>query len=123
MTNRFFHGTRAELTPGDVLSPLAGAAHVFLTLTLNLDEAIWSAELAEGDSTPKVYVADPLGSDERAAAQSTSSSRRAPSRTIPTSPTRSSAGIPPSRSDHATRCASRARSWTGKATRRKRSRR
>ena len=69
MTNRFFHGTRAELTPGDVLSPLAGAAHVFLTLTLNLDEAIWSAELAEGDSTPRVYVVDPLGSVERAADQ------------------------------------------------------
>ena len=69
MRNRFFHGTRAELTPGDVLSPLAGAAHVFLTLTLNLDEAIWSAELAEGDSTPRVYVVDPLGSVERAADQ------------------------------------------------------
>ena len=67
MTNRFFHGTRAELTPGDLLSPLAGAAHVFLTL--NVDEAVWSAELADGDSAPRVYVVDPLGSVERAADQ------------------------------------------------------
>ena len=67
MMNRFFHGTRAELTPGDLLSPLAGAAHVFLTL--DLDEAIWSAELADGDSTPRVYLVDPLGSVERATDQ------------------------------------------------------
>jgi len=65
MTNRFFHGTRAEMTSGDLLSPLAGAAHLFLTL--NLDEAIWSAELADGDSAPRVYLVDPLGSVERAA--------------------------------------------------------
>ena len=76
MTNRFFHGTRIELTRGDLIAaaPLPGAAggdrasaRVFLTPTL--DEAIWSAELADGDSAARVYVVETLGSVERAADQ------------------------------------------------------
>src|SRR5437763_984987 len=66
MTNRFFHGTRAELTRGDLIAP-AATAHVFLSLIL--DEAVWSAELADGDSVPRVYFVEPLGSVERAADQ------------------------------------------------------
>jgi rifampin ADP-ribosylating transferase len=68
MTNRFFHGTRAELTRGDLIAPAPlTIAHVFLSLTL--DEAIWSAELADGDSAPRVYFVEPLGPVERAADQ------------------------------------------------------
>ncbi len=68
MTNRHYHGTRAELTLGDLIAPAApsvadggdlASAHVLLTP--NLDEAIWSAELASGDAPPKVYVVEPLG--------------------------------------------------------------
>ncbi len=66
MTNRFFHGTRAELTGGDLIAPAAGA-QVFLSLTL--DEAIWSAELADGDSASRVCFVEPLGPVERAADQ------------------------------------------------------
>lgn len=76
MTSRFFHGTRAELARGDLIGPApqlraAGrdqtSAFVFLSRTL--DEAIWSAELADGDSGPRVYCVEPLGSVERAANQ------------------------------------------------------
>ena len=62
--NRYFHGTRAELTPGDLIRPPAGSP-VFLTP--DLDEAIWSAELAEGEVAPRVFVVEPLAAVEPAA--------------------------------------------------------
>jgi hypothetical protein len=34
MRNRFFHGTRAELTCGDLIGPVGGA-HVFLSISLD----------------------------------------------------------------------------------------
>lgn len=68
MTDRFYHGTRAELAPGDLIAPApVSSAHVFLTL--NLDEAIWAAELAAGDSPARVYIVEPLAAVERAADQ------------------------------------------------------
>ena len=68
MTNRYYHGTRTELTLRDLIAPAVpspdddhapASAHVLLTP--NLDEAIWSAELAAGDAPPRVYVVEPLG--------------------------------------------------------------
>jgi hypothetical protein len=65
MTNRYYHGARAELTLRDLIAPSAAkardpsSAHVLLTP--NLDEAIWSAELAAGDAPARVYVVEPLG--------------------------------------------------------------
>jgi len=65
---RFYHGTRVALCAGDLVAPVsasgardaaAEAAHVFLTPTL--DEAIWSAELADGEAPPRVFVVQPLG--------------------------------------------------------------
>ncbi len=65
---RFYHGARAALRPGDLIEPGhpadAGerdgmAAHVYLTR--NLDEAIWDAELAVGESPGRVYVVEPIG--------------------------------------------------------------
>jgi hypothetical protein len=53
---RFYHGTRAELRPGDMIEPGnppdsgdrdGMTIHVYLTP--NLDEAIWDAELAVGE--------------------------------------------------------------------------
>jgi rifampin ADP-ribosylating transferase len=55
--NRYYHGTRSELTLRDLINP-SGAQ---VLLTPNLDEAIWSAELAPGDAPPRVYVVEPLG--------------------------------------------------------------
>ena len=54
---RYYHGTRAELALRAVIAP----ASVHVLLTTNLDEAIWSAELAAGDEPPRVYVVEPLG--------------------------------------------------------------
>ena len=56
----FFHGTRSALTQGDLLAP-AGTADAHVLLTTKLDEAIWSAELAEGEGAPRVYVVEALG--------------------------------------------------------------
>lgn len=64
---RFYHGTRADLRPGDLIS--AGynsnygarkqASWVYLTGTL--DAAIWGAELAGGEGRERIYVVEPTG--------------------------------------------------------------
>jgi rifampin ADP-ribosylating transferase len=59
VTERFFHGTRAELRPGDRIAPSDPPGHVFLAS--DLDEAIWDAELAAGDGPARVYVVEPSG--------------------------------------------------------------
>lgn len=65
---RYWHGTREDLRPGDLIRPglavpgdggTGAVAHVMLTLTL--DEAIWSAELASGEGASRVYTVRPLG--------------------------------------------------------------
>lgn len=56
-TKQFYHGTRVQLRPGDLIEP--GAAHAYLTD--KLDEAIWEAEIGAGDGSPKVYVVEPTG--------------------------------------------------------------
>jgi truncated hemoglobin YjbI len=56
--NRFYHGTRAALRAGDLIEPRK-SSHVYLTP--KLDEAIWEAELADGDGPGRVYVVDPIG--------------------------------------------------------------
>jgi len=66
---RFFHGTKASLTPGDVIEPgytsnysERKAGYVYLTGTL--DAAIWGAELAIGDGPGRIYIVEPTGSIE-----------------------------------------------------------
>src|SRR5262249_42480622 len=64
---RFYHGTRADLKPGDLIA--AGyrsnygarkqASWVYLTGTL--DAAIWGAELAVGDGRDRIHVVEPTG--------------------------------------------------------------
>lgn len=67
-TKPFYHGTRAELKPGDLIRPADSpdvhaqdgtGAHVFLTAVL--DEAIWDAELAAGEGPGRVYTVEPSG--------------------------------------------------------------
>jgi hypothetical protein len=63
----FYHGTRADLRPGDLIE--AGynsnygarkrASWVYLTGTL--DAAIWGAELATGGGPERIYVVEPTG--------------------------------------------------------------
>ena len=63
----FFHGAKADLKPGDLIT--AGyasnfgkgklAAYVYLTATL--DAATWGAELALGDGPGRIYIVEPTG--------------------------------------------------------------
>lgn len=63
----FFHGTKADLKPGDLLEPgytsnfgeRREANYVYLTATL--DAAVWGAELAVGDGSGRIYRVEPTG--------------------------------------------------------------
>ena len=66
----FFHGTRADLRPGDLLQPgrrsnygsRRPANHTYVTATDN--GAPLAAALAVGDGPPRVYLVEPLGTLE-----------------------------------------------------------
>ena len=63
-----YHGTRADLTPGDMIKPghtanfgsVARAAN-FVYMTRTLDAATWGAELAVGVGAGRIYVVEPTG--------------------------------------------------------------
>jgi rifampin ADP-ribosylating transferase len=63
----FYHGTKADLKPGDLLEPgyssnygeRKKANYVYLTATL--DAAVWGAELAVGDGPGRIYRVEPTG--------------------------------------------------------------
>lgn len=63
----FYHGTRADLKPGDLIEPgfhsnygkRKKASFVYLTATL--DAAIWGAELALGEGPGRIYIVEPTG--------------------------------------------------------------
>ena len=63
----FYHGTKANLLPGDLISPGFQSnygqrkAAVFVYLTATLDAAIWGAELAVGEGRGHIYVVEPTG--------------------------------------------------------------
>ena len=63
----FFHGTKAELHPGDLLRPGResnfGDRDVanFVYMAATMDAAIWGAELAVGDGPGRVYRVVPTG--------------------------------------------------------------
>jgi rifampin ADP-ribosylating transferase len=66
----FYHGTKADLRPGDLLEPghrsnygTRKAAN-FVYLTATLEAAIWGAELAVGDGPGRIYRVEPTGSIE-----------------------------------------------------------
>ena len=64
---RYYHGTRAELEPGDLIEPgyrsnfgsRRKAIHVYLTATV--DAAVWGAELAVGEGPGRIYIVEPTG--------------------------------------------------------------
>lgn len=66
----FFHGTKADLRVGDLLTPGFPSnyrpevvmKHVYFTALP--DGAGLAAELAPGDATPRVYVVEPTGAFE-----------------------------------------------------------
>ena len=65
-----YHGTRADLKPGDLIAPgfasnfgtRKTANHVYLTATL--DAATWGAELAQGEGRGRIYIVEPTGAIE-----------------------------------------------------------
>ena len=68
----FYHGTKADLKPGDLLKPNYAsnygtrdkANYVYLSATL--DAATWGAELAIGEEPGRIYRVDPTGPIEDA---------------------------------------------------------
>ena len=63
----FFHGTRADLRPGDLIvvghqSNFTGAKPLsWVYFAATLDAAIWGAELALGSGPERIYVVEPTG--------------------------------------------------------------
>ena len=63
----FFHGTRADLKPGDMIAvgyqsnftDVKPLSWVYFAATL--DAAIWGAELAAGGGRQRIYVVEPTG--------------------------------------------------------------
>lgn len=66
-SQRFYHGTRADLKPGNLIEPgytsnygkRKKATYVYLTATL--DAATWGAELALGEGPGRIYIVEPTG--------------------------------------------------------------
>lgn len=66
-SQRFYHGTKANLKQGDLIEPgfnsnygkRKKAAYVYLTATL--DAAVWGAELALGEGPGRIYIVEPTG--------------------------------------------------------------
>jgi rifampin ADP-ribosylating transferase len=66
----FLHGTKAVLSPGDLLVPgrrsnydeARRSNHVYVTQTL--DAAVWGAELATGEGPGRIYLVEPEGALE-----------------------------------------------------------
>lgn len=66
-SERFYHGTKADLRQGDLIVPgfnsnygkRKKASYVYLTATL--DAAIWGAELAIGEGPGRIYIVEPTG--------------------------------------------------------------
>lgn len=66
----FYHGTKACLTPGDLLEPGFNSNYGnrkkanFIYFTATMDAAIWGAELAVGDQRGRIYQVEPTGDFE-----------------------------------------------------------
>jgi Rifampin ADP-ribosyl transferase len=65
----FYHGTRADLAVGDLLSPGFGSnyrertlSHIYFSAAL--ESAIWGCELAAGEGRERIYIVEPTGDFE-----------------------------------------------------------
>ena len=62
----YYHGTRADLKPGDLLAPGFASNHAeralsWIYFSSALDSAIWGCELAKGVGRERIYVVEPTG--------------------------------------------------------------
>jgi hypothetical protein len=66
-SQRFYHGTRADLKPGDLVEAGRTSNYgrrnktTYVYLTGTLDAAVWGAELALGEGPGRIYVVEPTG--------------------------------------------------------------
>jgi rifampin ADP-ribosyltransferase len=66
-SQRFYHGTRADLKAGDLIGPGRSSNYgqrkqaTFVYLTATLDAATWGAELALGEGPGRIYIVEPTG--------------------------------------------------------------
>ena len=68
-TGPFYHGTRADLAPGDLLTPgnrsnYADRRLSWIYFSGTLDAAIWGCELARGEGRERIYLVEPTGAFE-----------------------------------------------------------
>ncbi|HYD90025.1 MAG TPA: NAD(+)--rifampin ADP-ribosyltransferase [Flavobacterium sp.] len=66
----FYHGTKADLKPGDLIGPGYSSNYgtrknaKFVYFAATLDAAIWGAELALGEGRERIYIVEPTGDFE-----------------------------------------------------------
>ena len=67
-SQRFYHGTKADLRPGDLIEPAhppnfgkPDRTTTYVYLTGTLDAAAWGAELALGEGPGRIYMVEPTG--------------------------------------------------------------
>ncbi len=67
-SQRFYHGTKADLKPGDLIKPghspnfsKKDRTTTYVYLTGTLDAAVWGAELALGEGPGRIYIVEPTG--------------------------------------------------------------
>ncbi|MHB8781490.1 MAG: NAD(+)--rifampin ADP-ribosyltransferase, partial [Candidatus Geothermincolia bacterium] len=67
-SQRFYHGTKADLKPGDLIEPghpvnfgNRDRITTYVYLTATLDAAAWGAELAAGEGPGRIYIVEPTG--------------------------------------------------------------
>jgi hypothetical protein len=69
-SQKFYHGTKADLKNGDLIEPGFNSNYgkrksaKFIYLTATLDAAIWGAELAMGKGSERIYIVEPTGAFE-----------------------------------------------------------
>jgi rifampin ADP-ribosylating transferase len=67
---KFYHGTKANLKPGDLISPGFNSNYgqknkaQFVYLSATLEAATWGAELALGEGRKRIYIVELTGSYE-----------------------------------------------------------
>lgn len=66
-SQQFYHGTKADLKPGDLIEPGYSSNFgkrkkaLFVYLTATMDAATWGAELALGERPGRIYIVEPTG--------------------------------------------------------------
>jgi hypothetical protein len=65
-TPPFYHGTRADLKAGDLLSAGFNSNYQeqklsWIYFSSTLDAAIWGCELAKGEGCERIYIVEPTG--------------------------------------------------------------